>query len=331
VRARLTIAILGVVLGTLLLSGAATVLLVNRAATDTAENELTPETQAIGELLSRYPVITESYAFSDLRQVGDFDALSVVSLDGQGQFTSLPEPLSPGVMDVSALLNGDTVSGNVGSDVFSAVPVTLTAHQLNVLSLPAGEAPVLVTTRHVKSPVGGIGIFLLVAGVVLVIGAAIAAILARRISAPVLEAVSTTGRIAGGDLDARVPINTSDYPELKELAESINTMGDSLTRSQGLGRQFLLSVSHELRTPLTSIRGYADALSDGTTDDVAGAVGIIGTEARRLERLVQDLLDLARLDARRSDSFPKRTLSGSSYGPMSPTTRSCGWRRTRTG
>ena len=49
-------------------------------------------------------------------------------------------------------------------------------------------------------------------------------------------------------------------------------MGESLARSEGLGRQFLLSVSHELRTPLTSIRGYADALADGATDDVAGAV-----------------------------------------------------------
>lgn len=64
-------------------------------------------------------------------------------------------------------------------------------------------------------------------------------------------------------------------------------------------RQFLLSISHELRTPLTSIRGYADAVVEGATDDLTGAVSIIGAEARRLERLVRDLLDLARLDADR--------------------------------
>ncbi len=153
-------------------------------------------------------------------------------------------------------------------------------------------------TRHVKSPVNGVVYFLLVAGVVLVIGAGVAALLARRISAPLEEAVSTTGKISGGDLSARVPTNPHDYPELRELAESINTMGESLARSEGLGRQFLLSVSHDLRTPLTSIRGYADAVTDGATEDVVGAVAIIGSEARRLERLVQDLLDLARLDAR---------------------------------
>jgi two-component system sensor histidine kinase BaeS len=105
--------------------------------------------------------------------------------------------------------------------------------------------------------------------------------------------------LAGGDLTARVPISAHDDPELTELAEAINTMGDSLSRSQNLERQFLLSVSHELRTPLTSIIGYADAIADGTTEDVAAANAVISSEARRLGRLLQDLLDLARLDAKR--------------------------------
>ena len=81
-------------------------------------------------------------------------------------------------------------------------------------------------------------------------------------------------------------------------------MGDALARARNLERQFLLSVSHELRTPLTSIRGYADAVADGATDDVRGAVAVIGAEARRLERLVEDLLDLARLDAKRFSLKP---------------------------
>ena len=58
-------------------------------------------------------------------------------------------------------------------------------------------------------------------------------------------------------------------------------------------------MSHELRTPLTSIRGYADAVIDGATDDPVAAASVISSEARRLDRLVQDLLDLARLDADR--------------------------------
>jgi two-component system sensor histidine kinase BaeS len=75
-------------------------------------------------------------------------------------------------------------------------------------------------------------------------------------------------------------------------------MAGALERSKGLEQQFLLSVSHDLRTPLTSIRGYAEAIADGTTRDPTAAGEVILTESRRLERLVRDLLDLARLESR---------------------------------
>ena len=76
-------------------------------------------------------------------------------------------------------------------------------------------------------------------------------------------------------------------------------MGSTLGRARDQERQFLLSVSHDLRTPLTSIRGYADAIVDGAAPDPVAAASVIAGEAQRLERLVQDLLDLARLDADR--------------------------------
>jgi two-component system sensor histidine kinase BaeS len=64
-----------------------------------------------------------------------------------------------------------------------------------------------------------------------------------------------------------------------------------------LEQQFLLSVSHDLRTPLTSIRGYAEAIEDGAGDPKRAAA-IIRSESRRLERLVADLLDLAKLQSK---------------------------------
>jgi len=114
-----------------------------------------------------------------------------------------------------------------------------------------------------------------------------------------VAAVDTTRRIASGDLDARVAVRPHEDPEFAQLAEAINTMGGTLARARDQERQFLMSVSHELRTPLTSIRGYAEAVLDGATDDPHAAAVVISGEARRLERLVQDLLDLARLDADR--------------------------------
>ena len=159
--------------------------------------------------------------------------------------------------------------------------------------------PVLVVTRQIHNPADGLRYFALVAAIGLVLAALVAAALARRFTRPLDAAVTATRRIASGDLDATVPVTPHEDPEFAQLAESINTMGANLVRARDQERQFLLSVSHELRTPLTSIRGYADAVIDGATDDPTGAATVISAEARRLERLVQDLLDLARLDADR--------------------------------
>jgi signal transduction histidine kinase len=79
-------------------------------------------------------------------------------------------------------------------------------------------------------------------------------------------------------------------------------MAAKLAESEQLSRNFLMSVSHELRTPLTAIRGHVAALQEGVIDDPAmrdASLGVIGEEAVRLERLVGDVLDLAKLNAHR--------------------------------
>ncbi len=159
--------------------------------------------------------------------------------------------------------------------------------------------PVLVVTRQIHDPADGFRYFFLVGVIGLLVAALVAALLARRFTRPLVDAVAATRRIASGDLDATVDVRRHEDPEFAQLADSINAMGANLARARDQERQFLLSVSHELRTPLTSIRGYADAVIDGATDDPAAAASVISSEARRLERLVQDLLDLARLDADR--------------------------------
>ena len=307
-RRRITIAILGVVIGTLVLTVVGSLLLVRRAGISTAENELTTEAQAIGGLMSSYPVFTDTKVVGVLRRVGAFDHLRIVGLSPVGSVHDVPAPVVARLMNVAALQSGEAVAGNVGHVVFVAQPLVLSLTQRQALhdGLPPSDVRVLVVTRHVANPVNGVDYFILVAAVVLLAGIAVAAVLARRISAPIERAVGATRQIAGGNLDATVPINPREYPELADLATAINTLGVNLSRAQGLEREFLLSVSHELRTPLTSIRGYADAIADGATDDVAGALSIIGSEARRLERLVEDLLDLARLQARQFSLHTQR-------------------------
>src|SRR5688500_11955989 len=108
-------------------------------------------------------------------------------------------------------------------------------------------------------------------------------------------------------------------------------MAAELETARGHERTFLLSISHDLRTPLTSIKGYAEAIADGTIterEDSVRAARVIETESERLERLVADLLDLARLDAHQFSLTPRptdgRELVEASVAAFAPSARDFG-------
>ena len=132
-----------------------------------------------------------------------------------------------------------------------------------------------------------------------VVGAALAAlvalVLSRAVARPIARVSAASAELATGERPAPVPVQGP--PEVARLAASFNDLSDELERTQDAERAFLLSVSHELKTPLTAIRGHAEALDDAVLEpSAAGAV--IEREAKRLERLVGDLLDLGRLRRR---------------------------------
>ena len=138
-------------------------------------------------------------------------------------------------------------------------------------------------------------------GIGCLLAAAVAAMLARSIARPVLRVARASRRLAEGCQPEALPL--SGPSELRGLAESFNTMAGQLTRAREAERSFLLSVSHELKTPLTAIRGYSEALDEGVLTPER-AVKVIRTEAARLERLIADILNLARLDQQRFDIHP---------------------------
>jgi len=125
--------------------------------------------------------------------------------------------------------------------------------------------------------------------------------LSRRITEPLLALSAAADEVAAGHYDVEVPAPPGD-DEISHLAARFRDMAAKLAESEQLSRNFLMSVSHELRTPLTAIRGHVAALREGVIDDEAmreASLGVIGEEAVRLERLVGDVLDLAKLDAHR--------------------------------
>jgi len=195
-------------------------------------------------------------------------------------------------------------AGSTKSEAWAVAPTQLTGTGPRGGTI-SGAAVLILTDRIGSSSFSGD--FLILAGAVIAFAIVMSLALSRRITRPLRRAVAATERIAEGDLEARVGVHPGDVPELSSLANSIDTMAERLGRMRSAERQFLLSVSHELRTPLTSIRGYAEAIVDGTAIEPARAAAVIGNESRRMERLVGDLLDLAKLDAR-TFSFHFRTV-----------------------
>jgi two-component system sensor histidine kinase BaeS len=144
---------------------------------------------------------------------------------------------------------------------------------------------------------------LLIAGLVGATLAAVGSFLsARAISRPVRRVAEATRSVAAGSSPEPVPVEGS--AELVLLAQAFNDMAVQLGKAKEAEQNFLLSVSHELKTPLTAIRGYAEALKESVVDPEEAAE-TIRLEAGRLERLVRDLLDLARMN--RSEFRVERT------------------------
>lgn len=131
----------------------------------------------------------------------------------------------------------------------------------------------------------------------LVVGLVAGGTTARLLTRPLWRTAEAARALGAGRRDVRVPVDGP--PELAEVAESLNTLAEALETSEARQRRFLLSVSHELRTPLTAVRGFGESIADGVVEgaDAREAARVVVDEAGRLTRLVEDLLDLARIGA----------------------------------
>lgn len=125
----------------------------------------------------------------------------------------------------------------------------------------------------------------------------LAALLARTITGPLSALSALAQRVASGDFRTRAAVGGPR--EVRDLERAFNEMADEIARARDSERAFLADVSHELRTPLTSIQGFSQAIVEGEVqaDGIAWAARTIQREARRLIRMVEDLLQVARIEA----------------------------------
>jgi two-component system sensor histidine kinase BaeS len=194
---------------------------------------------------------------------------------------------------VNAIRAGQSASG---TGMVNGVPVLIEAR---VLTSGTGTGNGVVLTERAATGTGWDVLsrlwLALLAG--LVGGALAGVLLARRLARPIRHAAAAAARLSAGDRSVRV--RPEPPVEIEQLAYALNDLAAALATSEGRQREFLLSISHELRTPLTTIKGYAEALADGVIGPEGGgrAGATMLAEAEHLDRLVSDLLALARLDA----------------------------------
>lgn len=120
-------------------------------------------------------------------------------------------------------------------------------------------------------------------------------LLARTLTRPLRALTEATEKMAGGDLNQQVTVNSTD--EIGELAESFNRMSREVARANQLRKQMTADIAHDLRTPLTVIAGYVESMRDGDLAPTPERLDSIYAEIERLQRLVADLRLLAVTDA----------------------------------
>lgn len=156
----------------------------------------------------------------------------------------------------------------------------------------------------------------------------VAGLLSRTITRPLRDLVAVARRFARGEYRARVPV--AGPAEVAELGGAFNDMASEIERSRGSEQAFLADISHELRTPLTSIQGFAQAIAEGEASGaaIAPAANIIQRESRRLMRMVEGLLEVARLQSGTQELGRERvdpaTLLGTARDALEPQAQDAG-------
>ncbi|MCP2248949.1 HAMP domain-containing sensor histidine kinase [Lentzea aerocolonigenes] len=238
-------------------------------------------------LRSQADVVAGQIANNRVEQILEGQGIAIVRISASGEVTGSDRAAVRAAREVKAgqVLSGSAVSGVSG--------------RLNVEARPSGAGGFALvqeteTSNSYRKLVRNI---LFALGVGLVVACLAGLALGVGLARPLRRVASVAHSMSAGRRDLRVPV--SGPSELAEVAVSVNSLADALQRSEARQRDFLLSVSHELRTPLTAVTGFAESLADGVVSgaQVAPVGTVILDEARRLDRLVTDLLDLARLGA----------------------------------
>ena len=158
-----------------------------------------------------------------------------------------------------------------------------------ILYLNSTISPVDATVRTLQVQL------LFVTAIMIVVSLILSLILSRRLALPIARINETAKQFAKGNYDVR--FDGKGYREISELNSTLNYTAKELSKAEGLRRELLANISHDLRTPLTMITGYSEMMRDIPSENTPENIQVVIDAASRLTRLVNDLLDLSKLQA----------------------------------
>jgi two-component system OmpR family sensor kinase len=302
------------VLAAIVLSGLVTSLIALRLFQDYTRNEtlkeLRQEARGLANLYAEWAV----RALDENRAAPSFAASQLEAATGDRLFEVVLAPSFLGEDSglrrlTSGQLGRELTSGRVETFEFeppgedrrylaAAYPIRLGGERGVTFSYLIVAKPKAELRETLLTLLGRLGLAFLVA---LVVVGVLGVYLSRRLTRPVLALSKAMDQVAAGERDIALP-TVPGGGEIGHLTERFREMTAKLAEAEELERNFLMSVSHELRTPLTAIRGHVAALREGLVTDpelTETSLAIVADAAERLGRLVNDVLDLAKLDARR--------------------------------
>lgn len=262
--------------------------------------------EVIGQLLARgnthRDVLEDHFDEMTLDHVAMMEsasAFTVIITDGEGRVIEQSEPGDPVSMEAITHADGEEVprEGRILGARWRDHDFIITDSPITIGGRHSGHVYMLAPSSMIRDTVGELGRrFMTIGAFSVLLTLLVIPLLTHFITRPLLRMKRVTEQLASGGHSAG--LDTARTDELGDLARSISRLSNDLERMKKERNEFLASVAHELRTPITYIKGYADLAAKPGTDEAARKKysAIIRDEAGHLNRLVGQLLDLARSD-----------------------------------
>ncbi|MBD5085088.1 MAG: HAMP domain-containing histidine kinase [Clostridiales bacterium] len=252
---------------------------------------------------------TETNYLATARQfVNQFEEKTVIEVqilnaDGRVQISSMVgisgasvnSPDTTAAISLKRVRTFEGIDPDTGDSVISAsAPVIYNGTVVGVVRMVTSLREVQDQMIRIVAVTSAIGLS------ILIVMGIIASYFIRSVLDPVIRVTETAKRIAAGSYGVQMEKQSDD--EMGELVDSINDMSMKIDQAERTQSEFISSVSHELRTPLTAINGWAETLYSGEVRgaaDVKKGMGIIVSEAQRLTRMVEELLEFSRMETGR--------------------------------